>query len=82
MKICVSTTLKRKRQALYEKCMKDGRGGYCMETSIFFYHVLRGLGFETYMAGVRIRPRVGGVPQVDYLRWYKVLSPIGSQFRL
>jgi arylamine N-acetyltransferase len=46
-----------------------GRGGYCMENSIFFNHVLRGLGFQVYTAGVRMRPRIGGVPGGDYIGW-------------
>jgi arylamine N-acetyltransferase len=46
-----------------------GRGGYCMEVSIFFNHILRALGFTAYTAGVRIRPRVGGVPTGDYIGW-------------
>lgn len=58
-------------QALYQKIVADarGRGGYCMENSIFFNHVLRGLGFQVYTAGVRIRPRIGGVPGGDYIGW-------------
>jgi arylamine N-acetyltransferase len=48
---------------------KRGRGGYCMENSIFFNHVLRALGFRVYTAGVRVRPRVDGVPAGDYLGW-------------
>ena len=42
-------------QKLFEKLTVNGRGGYCMESSIFFNHVLRGLGFQVYTAGVRIR---------------------------
>jgi arylamine N-acetyltransferase len=59
--------------ALYEKMMgvnRDGgrrRGGYCMEVSIFFYHMLLGMGFSVYMVGVRNRPRTNGVPGGDYL---------------
>lgn len=45
-----------------------------MEVSIFFYHVLRGLGLEAYMTGVRIRPRVGGVPQGDYMGWVHIVN--------
>jgi arylamine N-acetyltransferase len=58
-------------QKLYAKIVTNarGRGGYCMENSIFFNHVLRGLGFQVYTAGVRIRPRVGGVPGGDYIGW-------------
>ena len=55
---------------LYTKLLKNGRGGYCMENSIFFNHVLRGLGFQAYLAGARIRPRINGVPQGDYMGWY------------
>lgn len=46
-----------------------GRGGYCMENSILFNHVLRGLGFRAYTAGVRIRLRENGVPAGDYIGW-------------
>ncbi|PWY67884.1 arylamine N-acetyltransferase 2 [Aspergillus heteromorphus CBS 117.55] len=57
---------------LYEKMMgpnRDGgtgKGGYCMELTIFFHHMLCGLGFQTYMTGVRNRPRVDGVPGGEY----------------
>ncbi len=59
-------------QILFKKIVTDarGRGGYCMENSIFFNHILRALGFQVYTAGVRIRPRVGGVPVGDYIGWY------------
>ena len=58
-------------QRLYKKIVLDtrGRGGYCMENGILFYHVLRGLGFQVYTAGVRMRPRVEGVPSGDYSGW-------------
>jgi len=58
-------------QFLFKKIVTDarGRGGYCMENSIFFNHVLKGLGFQVYTAGVRIRPRVGGVPGGEYTGW-------------
>jgi hypothetical protein len=58
-------------QVLFRKIVTDkrGRGGYCMENSIFFNHVLRGLGFQVYTAGVRIRPRISGVPTGDYIGW-------------
>jgi arylamine N-acetyltransferase len=58
-------------QFLFKKMVTDagGRGGYCMENSIFFYHVLKALGFKVYMAGVRTRPRVGGVPAGEYVGW-------------
>ncbi|OOF95545.1 hypothetical protein ASPCADRAFT_170266 [Aspergillus carbonarius ITEM 5010] len=54
---------------LYDKLLgpnANGRGGYCLEVSIFFHHMLRGLGFQTYMTGARIRPRVDGVPGGEY----------------
>ena len=58
-------------QSLFQKIVVDkrGRGGYCMENSIFFNHILRALGFTVYTAGVRIRPRKAGVPQGDYIGW-------------
>jgi arylamine N-acetyltransferase len=47
-----------------------GRGGYCMENSIFFNHVLRGLGFRAYLAGARIRLRGSdGVPRGGFTGW-------------
>lgn len=52
-------------QALFAKMVASarGRGGYCMENSILFNHVLRAVGFEdAYLSGVRIRPREDGVP--------------------
>lgn len=44
-------------QKLFQKIVLDGRGrgGYCMEVSILYNHILRGLGFEVYTAGVKIR---------------------------
>ena len=58
-------------QALFQKIIGDarGRGGYCMELAIFFHHVLRALGFDVYLAGVRIRARDDGVPKGDYIGW-------------
>lgn len=38
-----------------------------MEVSVFYNHVLRALGFQVYMTGVRVRPRVDGVPKGDYM---------------
>ena len=57
---------------LFRKIVTDGRGrgGYCMENSLFYMHILRGLGFRTYTVGVRIRHRIDGVPQGDYIGWY------------
>ncbi|KAJ6620645.1 arylamine N-acetyltransferase 4 [Mycena sp. CBHHK59/15] len=58
-------------QVIFDKTVGQarGRGGYCMENTILFNHVLRGLGFKVYHTGARIRPRVGGVPQGDYMGW-------------
>jgi hypothetical protein len=57
---------------LYTKLMgplSNGRGGYCMELSIFFHHMLRGLGFHVYLTGVRNRTRTDGVPQGETQGW-------------
>lgn len=51
-----------------------------MENSIFFNHVLRGLGFKVYTAGVKIRPRIGGVPGGNYTGWYVLLFMLPSNF--
>lgn len=51
-----------------------GRGGYCMEVSILYNHILRGLGFPAYMAAVRIRPRVNGIPQGSWSGWVHLVS--------
>jgi arylamine N-acetyltransferase len=58
-------------QHAFQKIVEGGRGrgGYCMEVSILFNHVLRGLGLAAYTAGVRIRLRAGGVPAGDFVGW-------------
>jgi arylamine N-acetyltransferase len=49
---------------------ENGRGGYCMEVSFFFHHMLSRIGFHTYMTGVRNRTRMeSGVPQGEYQGW-------------
>lgn len=61
-----------KPDVLYQKMMgpnHGGRGGYCMELSIFFHHMLRGLGFHVYKTGVRNRTRTDGVPKGEYQGW-------------
>ena len=70
-------------QVLFQKIVLDkrGRGGYCMEISIFFNHILRALGFTVYTAGVRIRRRKDGVPQGDYIGWYVFHSFLPQQKR-
>jgi len=56
---------------LYQKIVLGGRGrgGYCMENSLLYMHMLRGLGFNTFTAGVRIRLREDGIPHGDYIGW-------------
>lgn len=39
---------------IHAKLVGSPRGGYCMENNILFYHVLRFLGFDVYMAGARL----------------------------
>lgn len=56
-------------QVLYDKFIKQHRGGYCMETSLFYNHILRALGFQVYTAGVRIRLRNEGTPYGNYIGW-------------
>ncbi|KAJ5344334.1 hypothetical protein MYU51_003117 [Penicillium brevicompactum] len=50
------------------------RGGYCLEVSIFFHHILRGLGFSVYMTGVRNRLRKDGIPQGEYFGWTHIVN--------
>lgn len=63
-------------QSIYTKLMgadnsiPSGRGGYCLECSIFFHHILQGLGFSVYMTGVRNRERIDGIPQGEFKGWY------------
>lgn len=56
-------------QSLFTKFVENGRnrGGYCMEGSLFFMHVLRSLGFEAYPTGVRIRLREDGIPKGEFV---------------
>jgi arylamine N-acetyltransferase len=56
-------------QFLFNKFLHRTRGGYCMETSIFYNHILRALGFQVYTAGVRIRLRDEGRPYGKYIGW-------------
>ncbi|KAF4506027.1 hypothetical protein G6O67_006152 [Ophiocordyceps sinensis] len=72
---------------LYAKMMGpdgNGRGGYCMELSILFHHMLRALGFHVYMTGVRNRTRTDGVPRGEYQGWTHINNivhlPCGSKF--
>ncbi|EKD21342.1 uncharacterized protein L3040_000621 [Drepanopeziza brunnea f. sp. 'multigermtubi'] len=63
-------------QDLFKKIVtnKRGRGGYCMENGIFFNHVLRGMGFSVYTAGVKIRPRLRGKPEGNYIGWVHMVN--------
>ena len=63
-------------QILFNKIVVEnrGRGGYCMENSLFYNQILRGLGFHAYTVGVRIRHRIDGVPQGDYIGWYGAIT--------
>ncbi|KFH44949.1 N-hydroxyarylamine O-acetyltransferase-like protein [Hapsidospora chrysogenum ATCC 11550] len=74
-------------RSLYFKMMEAphyGRGGYCMELSIFFHHMLRGLGFHVYITGVRNRTRTDGVPQGEYQGWTHINNiihlPSGAKY--
>ncbi|CAH0044853.1 unnamed protein product [Clonostachys solani] len=74
-------------ESIYRKLMgpeNGGRGGYCMELSIFFYHMLRGLGFHVYMTGIRNRTRTNGVPGGEYQGWTHINNivhlPSGDKF--
>lgn len=68
-------TISLEPQHLFRKIVGNarGRGGYCMENSLFFNQVLKGLGFDAYPVGVRIRHRVDGVPQGEYIGWFEAL---------
>ncbi|KAF2214222.1 hypothetical protein CERZMDRAFT_37744 [Cercospora zeae-maydis SCOH1-5] len=63
-------------QLTYAKIVGNarGRGGYCMENSIFHNHILRALGFPAYLAAVRIRYRVDGIPQGNYSGWVHLVN--------
>ncbi|KAJ6111373.1 hypothetical protein N7523_007434 [Penicillium sp. IBT 18751x] len=78
--------------SIYLKFMGPGvsepsrRGGYCLECSIFFNHVLRKLGFSVYMTGVRNRERIDGIPQGEYRGWTHIVNivelPSGVQYHV
>ncbi|KAJ5110493.1 hypothetical protein N7532_001028 [Penicillium argentinense] len=77
-------------QRIYVKLMgaevenPTGRGGYCLECSIFFYHALLGLGFDVYMTGVRNRGRIDGIPQGEFRGWTHIVNiiklPTGQEY--
>jgi len=73
-------------QKLFQKIVVDnrGRGGYCMEISLLYNHILRGLGFQVYTAGVKIRRRQNGIPHGPYVGWVHIVNivelPDGSKW--
>ncbi|KAK3377706.1 arylamine N-acetyltransferase 2 [Podospora didyma] len=78
-------------QAVFTKVVRNrrGRGGYCMENSILFNHMLRALGFtDAYTAGVRIRMRdpdnVPAGPYIGYVHLVNIvrLSSDGQKYAL
>lgn len=56
---------------LFQKLVAGGRGrgGYCLENGQLFLYMLRDLGFHAYPVGAKIRPRVDGIPQGEYMCW-------------
>jgi len=59
-------------QFLFDKTILRGRGrgGFCMENALLYYHMLRGLGFDVYTVGARTRERDAGmVPSGDFPGW-------------
>lgn len=63
-------------QEIFRKIVLDrrGRGGYCMEISIFYNHILRSLGFTVYTAGVKIRRREDGRPSGTFVGWVHIVN--------
>jgi arylamine N-acetyltransferase len=58
-------------QDIFRKVVVDkrGRGGYCLESSLFLLWILRDLGFTVYPVGAKSRPRKEGVPHGNYMGW-------------
>ncbi|KAF2427143.1 cysteine proteinase [Tothia fuscella] len=73
-------------QFLFDKFVTraSGRGGYCMEGSLFFVWMLRTLGFDAYSTGARIKLRVDGVPQGNYMGMSHIVNiitlPTGEKY--
>lgn len=73
-------------QRLFQKIVLDrrGRGGYCMENSLLYNHILRALGFTVYTAGVKIRSRENGIPHGPYTGHVHIVNvvtlPNGSEW--
>lgn len=43
-----------------------------MEGNLLYNHILKAAGFNAHTVGVRIRPRVDGVPSGEYSGWYVI----------
>jgi arylamine N-acetyltransferase len=55
-------------RVVYQKVLAgNGRGGQCMELNLLLTHILRGLGFYCYTAGAKVRIRVNGIPQGEFM---------------
>lgn len=53
---------------LFHKVVERGLGGYCVENTGFFAHVLRSLGYQFYTGGARVaKSFVPGPGNDDYL---------------
>ncbi|KAF2666043.1 cysteine proteinase [Microthyrium microscopicum] len=63
---------------------QKGRGGYCMEISIFFCALLRAIGFNVYHTGVRGRNRKNGVPEGPFMEVAHIINivtfPSGEKY--
>jgi len=66
-------TLSLDSEALYDKIVDRGLGGYCMENNAFFSAILRSLGYELYITGARVSNAVDGLDASDqdgFGGWY------------
>ncbi|KAI9814657.1 MAG: N-terminal acetyltransferase [Pycnora praestabilis] len=54
---------------LYDKIVRQGRGGYCMENNCFFNTVLRTLGFQVFSGGARVSNATNGRDDGGYMGW-------------
>jgi N-hydroxyarylamine O-acetyltransferase len=46
--------------SIQEKLLRQGRGGWCFEHNVLFWHVLRGMGFDVATLAARVRWNVPG----------------------
>jgi arylamine N-acetyltransferase len=56
-------------EAIFNKFVEKGHGGYCMEHNALIYYMLLALGFEVYTTGARPQKRVDGLPSGNYYGW-------------